>query len=168
MNNIKKEEECTELKNIKYKTLLQSGKSLNCSFDSNSDFDNLQNFLEKESETSKNEPWVKLNKTNKMEKIKIFAKKYKNENNLSDLEGEMLVNYLDESIDKKRLSKMKDVEYNKEKGEILRIPGLIYHKQNKKFTIKNLDSKRTSTSKSLSLPNNVHSKNKTCRTNYND
>jgi len=167
--SIKNQEECTELKNIKYKTLLQSGKTLNCSFDSNSDFDNLQTFLDKESETSKNEPWIKLNKTNKMEIIKVYVKKYKIENNLSDLEGDVLINYLDESIDKKRLAKMKDVEYNKEKGEIIRIPGLIYHKPSKKFTIKNLDSKRTSTSKSLSIPGNKNkNKTKTYKTNCND
>ena len=40
-------------------------------------------------------------------------------------------------LDKKLLQKVKDVIYDKENGIIKDIPGLIYNKQHKKFTIKN-------------------------------
>jgi hypothetical protein len=59
---IEKEEECIELKNIKYKTMLINGVALNESKSSQS-LHNLDKFLENEKNSSENEPWCKLNKT---------------------------------------------------------------------------------------------------------
>lgn len=50
---------------------------------------------------------------------------------------------------KKKLQRVKDVNYNKETGEIKDIPTLCYNKQSNHFTLKNLN-KRVSTLKGLS------------------
>ena len=56
--------------------------------------------------------------------------------------------FLKDSLDKKKLSRVKDVIYDKITGIVKEIPALIYTKSNKHFTLKNID-KRVSTLKSL-------------------
>ena len=60
----------------------------------------------------------------------------------------LLVLFLKDSLDKKKLSRVKDVIYDKENGVVKEIPALLYTKSNKHFTLKNID-KRVSTLKSL-------------------
>jgi hypothetical protein len=59
-----------------------------------------------------------------------------------------MISFLKDCLDKKKLSRVKDVIYDKEKGIVKDIPALTYTKSNKHFTLKNLD-KRVSTLKSL-------------------
>ena len=74
--------------------------------------------------------------------------KHKIKNNLSDEESDLLITFLKECIDRKKLQRVKDVLYDKENGIIKEIPALCYVKSNKHFTLKNID-KRVSTLKSL-------------------
>ena len=60
-------EECVELKNIKYKTMLLNGSPIKETTLSN-DISNLDKFLELEKTNNSNEPWCKLNKTIKTKK----------------------------------------------------------------------------------------------------
>ena len=55
---------------------------------------------------------------------------------------------------KKKLSRVKDVIYDKVNGVVKEIPALAYTKANKHFTLKNID-KRISTLKSLA-PKKLH------------
>ena len=57
-----KTQECLELKNIQYKTMLLSGAPLKETKSSN-DMSNLDKFLEDEKTNNKSEPWCKLDKT---------------------------------------------------------------------------------------------------------
>jgi hypothetical protein len=139
--------ECQELKNLKYKTMLLNGVPLKENKSSN-DFSNLDKFLENEKNHNVNEPWCKLNKTIKTKKLEEYVEIYKNQNNLNDEEGELLFLFLKDCIDRKRLQRVKDVLYDKENGSIKEIPALCYVKTNKHFTLKNID-KRVSTLKSL-------------------
>jgi hypothetical protein len=139
--------ECQELKNIKYKTMLLNGVQLPETKSSN-DMSNLDKFLENEKNNNVNEPWCKLNKTIKMKKLQDYVAAYKEDNNLSDDEGDLLIAFLKDCIDRKKLQRVKDVIYDKENGKIKEIPALHYMKSNKHFTLKNLD-KRVSTLKSL-------------------
>ena len=61
-------EECQELKNIKYKTMLLNGAPL-LETKSANDLSNLEKFLEAEKINNSNEPWCKLNKTIKYKKL---------------------------------------------------------------------------------------------------
>ena len=142
-------EECQELKNIKYKTMLLNGALLRETKSSN-DLSNLDKFLDDEMKTNSNEPWCKLNKTIKTKKLLEYVKMYAIQKCLDESECELLVSFLKESLDKKKLLRVKDVVYDKIDGIITDIPSLLYAKPSKHFTLKNMD-KRISTLKSLSV-----------------
>jgi len=145
-NNIYNED-CQELKNIKYKTMLLNGAPLHETKSSN-DMSNLEKFLEAEKLTNSNEPWCKLNKTIKTKKLLEYIEIYSKEKKLEEEEIQLLTIFLKESLDKKKLSRVKDVVYDKIVGIIKDIPALTYIKSNKHFSLKNMD-KRISTLKSL-------------------
>ena len=141
--------ECQELKNLKYKTLLLNGVPLKeIKSSSSNDLSNLDKFLENEKNNNVNEPWCKLNKTIKTKKIQEYVEIYKEQNKLNDEEGRNLFSFLKDCIDRKKLQRVKDVIYDKDTGNIKEIPSLCYVKSSKHFTLKNID-KRVSTLKSL-------------------
>jgi len=140
-------DECQELKNIKYKTMLLNGAPLHETKSSN-DISNLEKFLEDEKINNSNEPWCKLNKTIKTKKLIEYVEIYKKEKNLDENEAKNLVIFFKDSLDKKKLCRVKDVIYDKINGVVKEIPALTYTKSNKHFTLKNMD-KRVSTLKSL-------------------
>jgi hypothetical protein len=145
--NVDEKKESQELKNIKYKTMLFNGMSFN-ETKSSSDMLSLEKFLEAEKITNSNEPWCKLNKTIKTKKILEFIECYSKEKGYDEEENNLLTAFLKDSIDKKKLSRVKDVIYDKITGTVKEIPALTYIKSNKHFTLKNID-KRVSTLKSL-------------------
>jgi len=146
-NTVVNTDVCQELKNIKYKTMLLNGVQITETKSSN-DLSNLDKFLEAEKINNSNEPWCKLNKTIKTKKILEYVEIYSKEKELDENESKLLINFLKDSIDKKKLSRVKDVIYDKVNGVVKEIPALVYTKSNKHFTLKNLD-KRVSTLKSL-------------------
>lgn len=139
--------ECPELNNIKYKTMLLNGVQIP-ETKSSHDLLNLDKFLEDEKNNNVNEPWCKLNKTIKTKKVLEFIEKYSEENKLSSEETRLLTVFLKDCLDRKKLQRVKDVVYDKDTGIIVQIPSLCYIKSNKHFTLKNMD-KRVSTLKSL-------------------
>lgn len=140
-------DECHELKNIKYKTMLLNGVPTNETKSSN-DMSNLEKFLEAEKTNNGNEPWCKLNKTSKIKKLSEYVENYSKTNSLDQEEVKHLTAFLKDSLDKKRLSRVKDVIYDKVAGLIKDVPALAYNKSTRHFTLKNID-KRVSTLKSL-------------------
>ena len=145
-NNINREE-CLELKNIKYKTMLLNGNPLQ-ETKSENDMSNLDKFLEDEKNNNVNEPWCKLNKTVKTKKLLEYVEKYKTDKCLDGEEEKLLTIFLKDCLDRKKLLRVKDVIYDKTNGSIKEIPALAYTKINKHFTLKNMD-KRVSTVMSL-------------------
>ena len=148
-----KEEECVELKNIKYKTMLMSGNMSQETKVAN-DMSKLDKFLEDDKNNNENEPWTKLDKTVKTRKILAFAEKYTEDKSLTEEETAKLIAFLKDCLDKKKLQRVKDVLYDKTNGEIKEIPALLYNKTNRHFTLKNID-KRVSTIKSLPQKNKI-------------
>lgn len=144
--------ECQELKNLKYKTMLLNGVPLK-EIKSSNDLSNLDKFLENEKNNNVNEPWCKLNKTIKTKKLQEYVEIYKSKNNLSEEESDHLFTFLKDCVDRKKLQRVKDVIYDKENGTIKEIPSLCYVKTSKHFTLKNMD-KRVSTLKSLAPKKN--------------
>ncbi len=139
--------ECIELKNIKYKSMLLSGTSEEKQ-ETVENLSNLENFLEGEKKKNNTEPWTKLDKTTKLLKFSDFIESYSLEHKYSENEKKELYQYLSMNLDRKRLLKAKEVIYNKETGKIQSIPSLTYNITTKKFTLKRCD-KRQSTLKSL-------------------
>jgi len=148
VEKVEKIEECIELKNIKYKTMLLSGNVLPEAKKSNNDLANLDKFLEDNKTTNQNETWGKLDKTTKIKKMKTFAERFTKENNYDDEENILLVTFLNDCLDRKKLQRVKDVDYDKLTGEIKEIPSLTFIKTSKHFTLKNIE-KRVNTLKSL-------------------
>ena len=157
-NEIKKEE-CSELKTIKYKTMIMQGKPIIQNTSTTNDMTNLDKYLEREKNINKNEPWSKLDKTNKTKKLMEFANKYINDKNLNENDAKLLIGFLKDCLDKKRIGRVKDVVYDKNTGIIKDIPALLFNKQTKNFTLKQLD-KHVSTLKSLGNKKNISNKNK--------
>ena len=157
--NTNKTDECIELKNIKYKTMLLNGNTFKETRSSNNLL-NLEKFLEEEKNNNMNEPWCKLDKTMKIKKLMEYVEIYKKMNQLDEEEEKILIHFLKDCLDRKKLQRVKDVLYDKVEGVIKDIPSISYNKPTKHFTLKNLD-KRVSTIKSLTpKKNNATIKNK--------
>jgi len=150
-------DECVELKNIKYKSMLLNGSNEEVK-ETVENVSNLDSFLEEEKQTSSNEPWIKLNKTTKLIKFQEFVEKYSIDNKLNQDETTDLFKFLSTNLDRKRFLKTKEVNYDKDSGVIISIPSLFYNSSNKKFTLKRSD-KRQSTLKSLAPKKTKNKKN---------
>lgn len=135
MNN----KDSNELNNIKYKSNLTSDKH-NVHLETK--LSNLENFLEEEKKTNISNSWSKMDKKQKMEKLINFAEEYQKEHQMCKVDFDKLVCYLEECIEKKKLSRTKDIVYDKKTNRIKSIPGLMINKQNN-FTIKNTDNKNS-------------------------
>lgn len=113
----------------------------------------IDNILENEKQKNKKDSWNKLDKTQKMKKLQVFAVRYCDENTSDLYDVEMLMLFFKKSLENNKLQKKKDLIYDKEKNEILNIPSLIFDSGN--FHIRNLDNKRISTLKSLTPKRNT-------------
>ena len=140
-------EECVELKNIMYKTMLLGGAPL-VETKSSNDLSNIEKYLEEEKLSNGNEPWSKLDKTVKIRKLTEYVEQTKVEKNWTEEDANGLITFFKDCLDRKKLFRVKDVNYDKTKGQVKDVPALVFHKATKHFTLKNID-KRVSTLKSL-------------------
>ena len=118
----------------------------------NTDIDHasqIDQLLEREKQHNKTESWNKLDKTAKIQKLHTFAEKYGKDNSLALKDIKSLKMFFKDCLEKNKLQKTKDVQYNKDTREILAIPSLFLSPLNRNFTLKNMDAKRVSTLKSL-------------------
>lgn len=145
-------DECVELKNIKYKSMLLNNSNEEKT-ETVENLSNMNDFLEDEKKSVSSDPWIKLNKTSKLLKFNEFVVSYCTENHYSDSDRTEISNLLSTNLDRKRFLKTKEVVYDKDTGKILSIPVLTYNTLTKKFTLKRCD-KRQSTLKSLAPKRN--------------
>ena len=143
----KKNDECVELKNINYKNMLLKGSNLS---NNEEKYDNniLDKFLEEESQMNKKEHWLKLDKPDKLIKLKNYGNHLINKYNLNENEILNMNSFFSNCIESKKINKVKDIEYNKEFGEIINIPIILFNESNRVFYIKKCD-KHVSTLKSI-------------------
>jgi hypothetical protein len=116
---------------------------------------NIDFILENEKQTNKQDTWTKLDKTVKTQKLHIFSEKYGRDNSLPVKDVKTLKTFFTECLDKNKLQKTKDVIYDKELGIIQSIPALFFNTNTRLYTLKNMDSKRVSTIKSLTPRRNI-------------
>jgi hypothetical protein len=138
--SMEKTEECIELKNIKYKTMLLNGIPSKETRQSEN-LSNLEKFLEEEKTTNENEPWCKLNTTVKTKKLLDYVTLYAKKKDLDILEEELLRDFFKECLNRKKLQRVKDVVYDKITGTVKEIPALFYSKSNRHFTLKNTEKR---------------------------
>lgn len=140
---------CQELNDIRYKTMFITGGGINNNnIVETGNEKNISLILDNELLKNKSEPWSKLNKTAKILKIKDYINLCAKNNKLNTEEKNSLEKYLLNSLDRKRLTNLKDVQYDKDKGVIKSIPMLQFNTTTRKFTLKR-NEKRTSTVKHL-------------------
>lgn len=162
-NSKKNTDECIELKNINYKSMLMNknqSPSIMDTTSSTQDIEKLDKYLETEKTNNKADQWIKLNMPVKIKKLVSYATKYQEQHHISDDEKMELIEFFKNCITHKRLQRAKDVIYDKNTGEIKDIVGLTFNKTTNKFTIKN-NNKNVSTLKTLTQPkkNNITIKN---------
>jgi hypothetical protein len=141
---MKNNDECLELKNIKYKTMLMN----NIQPVKQPQITNIESFLEKEKNINKKQHWSKLSKLSKKNKLLDYCDVYSEKQSLNEDEKQQLKTFLLKSLDRKKLQRVKDVIYDTETQTIINIPTLTLNKQTNRYTLKNLD-KKVSTLKSL-------------------
>ena len=151
----KKNDECLELKNINYKTLLQTGNSLVNKDNTNLTLNKIDELLNDEKNANiATQSWPKLN--SKM-KLQIFFPTiqgyYVKEKEQEDLLPKLKL-LLKSS--KSNLQRTKDVVYDKKKQEITSIPRLefkkdrfVFNKDNRQSTTKGLLKKKPKQNKTV-------------------
>lgn len=144
-----KTDNCRELKNIAYKTMLLNGNEIVPDVN-NTNNNTLSKYLENESIANQKENWSKLDKTLKVKRICSYVEILKTSHDLNDDEVIKTRNYLLKCLERKALNKAKDVNYDKEKGTITNIPNLYFENSNRLFILKK-DDKHVSTVKCLPL-----------------
>jgi hypothetical protein len=126
-------------------------------------YSSVDSLLEKEKIHNKTEPWNKLDKTVKIQKLHSFAERYGREQGLPVKDIKSLKIFFVECLDKGKLQKTKDIVYHKDTKDITSIPGLFFNIDKKQFTLKIVDVKRVSTLKSLT-PKRITERNIECVT----
>lgn len=158
-NKVKKElhNDCLELGNIRYKTMLEHGaKSEIVPKKKSNNAKDIEAYLEKEKNHHKNLTWSRLDRSSKIKKLHEYADEYGSKQKLSDKEISDLKIYFTRSINRKKLLRVREVSYDKENECVTDVPQLIFNKTSRKFTLKR-SSQRTSTLSSLG-PGNTRKK----------
>jgi hypothetical protein len=145
----------SELKTLRYKIMLMNG---NTPVEvppppAKNSYENLQLFLEKEKNHNNKENWSKLNRSVKNKKVSQFAEAFADANDLTGDERTRLLEILKLNLNKGKLTKNKEVIYDKTKGLIKEMPCLVFNKTTRHFTIKNMDAanKHSATIKKLPM-----------------
>lgn len=153
-------EECIELKNIEYQTMLlnknngSSTSELRPKHKTNLTLKDVNEILDSEKHEVKLS-WSRLTKTNKLKKIAQYIETLKEKYDLEQQDIKDIKIYVKKCFDRKMLSRAKQIIYDKNKGIITDIPSLIIlskdnnMKNRKRFTLK-LNETKTSTLKNLS------------------
>ena len=151
------DDSCQELKNIEYKTLLINGNNITSQLRDVSN-NSIDIMLDRETKLNKSLLWNKVDKTNK---IKIFTKYVEHlaiKHILNNEEKDKILKYLIDCIDKKLLLKYRDVNYDKNSGELIDIPNLCFNELTREFSLRKSD-KHVSSLRSLAPIKNKTVKN---------
>ena len=132
MNELKSE--CKELNALNYRTMIHTGNTLNTKTIETSE-ESLANFLNEEMDKNRKGLWSKLTKTAKINKIKKYIKDISESYNLNEEEVSQTTNFLVKTIERKKLSKNNELNYNQDSGNIESIPGLTFNQMTRTFSI---------------------------------
>lgn len=151
------DKECGELKNIKYKTMLLNGAPENVCGKEDDMGGTFDQFMDTKQGMNVYKPWSKLDKVAKLDRLDAYVdtlsnalkpiKDAESETPLSAESKSQLKTYLKTALNRKKLQRVKEVVYDKEKGCIQDIPGLMMNKR-KAFTLRR-EKKAESSLKSL-------------------
>ena len=157
-----KKDECIQLKNINYQSMLQKKNTPIDSGKMETEDINKYLYQEQTKGNRQHKPWSKLEKGLKQKKLYIYVEKLSKKHNLNAKELINLKKYIKTQLERKKLQRIKDVIYDSEKGTIIDIPGLTFNNENRKFILRKVD-KKGSTLKSLAPKNSTKRNSKTKR-----
>ena len=132
MNELKSE--CKELNALNYRTMIHTGNTLNSKIIETTE-ESLANFLNEDMDKNRKGVWSKLTKTAKINKIKKYIKDISESYNLNEEELSKTTNFLIKIIERKKLSKNNELNYNQDSGNIESIPGLTFNHQTRAFSL---------------------------------
>jgi len=134
----------SELNNLRYKTGCMRKPRQEPLHDASS----VDQILETESASRGAKPWQRLNRTDRVAKLRAFAVAYCDKHELDATERVDLERTLLAGLERRRLTGARDVVYDAQNGVLTAIPCLCHQPQAKRFTLKRPD-RRVSTLKSL-------------------
>jgi len=137
-----KKNTCNELKNIQYQTMLLNQHTDTPIPNTSENLTDLDAFLDREKESNKQLPWNKLEKSLKLRKLTTYVRKYSNDHNIDKKTSQELGFYLKDCLERRKLQRQKDIDYDKITGCIKDIPNLIFNKHNGTFILKTIEKKQ--------------------------
>jgi len=140
-------EDCPELKNIKYKSMLLAGPPAP---ETKVNVTSITELMEREKEKQQSNklPWSKLDTSAKLSKLYGFAEYFAKSSGLAASETKALKKILKDGLDRKLLTRTGAVSYDKTKELISNVPNLSFNRQTRGFVLRDLN-KRATTSRSL-------------------
>ena len=151
---ILKRDDCQELRNLEYKNMLMYGNNIKPKESAITHADIIDDFLKKETAQNKLEQWAKLDKTGKISKLRTYGESLRQKHVLTNAETSKLNTYLLFCLERKYFTKVKDVNYDREKGVLIDIPNLCFNEETRVFAYKKSDKSNTSSLKSLAPKKN--------------
>lgn len=142
-------QECKEYNALKYKTMILTGNNIEKKIDNETNEDTINHFLMNEMKENKKQSWNKLSKTEKIKKLNHYINDNLSEKyDLSEIEKSNTKRFILGLLDRKKLTKNNDIEYDSESGNVINIALLLFNSSNRKFTLnKELNQKKTKTIK---------------------
>ena len=136
-----------QLKNLKYQTMLIQGKLI-ADVENEADMNTISAALNNEKDNKQLTSWNKLSKSDKLLLLNnyvsnVLSKEYE----LDEKETLELKEYLQSSINRKKLHRNKDVSLDSNCSHVSKINGLLFNKQTRKFTLKDNDRKQSTLKK---------------------
>lgn len=106
-------------------------------------------FLEQDIKNTRSKSWNRLDKTTKLEKMRVFLDDHRSEG-VKDEEIKRIYEYLRTCLDRKRLANIRDVDYDVSTSKIINIKEISFNTTHKTFTIKRrMQSQNTCHNKTL-------------------
>lgn len=135
-NNKEAHKACKEYNSLKYKTMMMTGTNMDTKIENEASEEKINSFLMKEMDSRKKQPWNKLTKTDKIKKIKHYIEtQLKEEHHLTQSECKLAQKYMTNLIERKKLTKNSELDYDEESGFIGNIHIILFNNTMRKFTL---------------------------------
>ena len=146
-----KNKECKEYNTLKYKTMIMTGQNIDTPIQNETNAEDLDSFLMNEMNENKKQPWNKLSKTDKIKKLKLYIQNTLTEDHqLNEIERQTAQRYILSLLDRKKITKNAELDYDEQTGVITKIHILLFNPASRNFTL-NKEFKKKSAPKSKTI-----------------
>lgn len=136
--------------------MIMTGQNLDTKIDNETSMDDLNTYLMKEMNENKKQSWNKLTKTEKIKKLTHYIQQsLMTKHELTSEEKQRTHLYILTLLDRKRLSKNSEIDYDEVSGCIQNIPVILFNETTRNFTLnkefKSSSKKKTPAQKSKTV-----------------